>query len=206
MTFETPGLSDLLALLLSAVLRLFGADMVDCHQMSEAWPADMDEEAIRDAVDLSPCGIVFRGGALWLLPDSRRKLQFNDDLVGLDTMPSVHADWLPDGAVWGAYWVHRSGAVRKTHIYDNGPDFFQRGLARYIDARGKFGLVDRRLRIAIPAAFDFAFPFDEPRAQVCNGCVWEPCDHVDCEQSRSLVGGHWGSVDRHGRVQWRPAR
>lgn len=209
MTFDAFDLGDLPALFLSAALRLFGADLVDCHQNAAVLPAELaelSEEAIWELINIPACGIVFPGGALWLLPETWLKLKFDHDLVGLETSSTVQEDWLPSGVDLGVYWVHRNGQLRKTHMYENEPDFFQRGLARYVDASGKYGFVDRRLRIVIPAAFDFAFPFDAPRAEVCNGCQLEPCDYIDCGQTRQLIGGTFGSVDRRGRVRWRPTR
>lgn len=206
MNFEALDPGALPALLLSALLRLVGAELMDCEQFAQDWPAEMAEAEVAEARQLRACGVVHSGGALWLRPSAWRKLRFDDaGLVGLVVAPTVSLPGLPGGTSPGAYWVHRSGAVRRTHLYDNGPDYFEGGLARYIDARGKFGFVDRRLRVAIPAAFDFAFPFDGGRADVCSGCARQACRATDCEHGARVDGGTWGSVDRRGQVRWRPA-
>ena len=80
-------------------------------------------------------------------------------------------------------------------IYDNGPDYFEEGLARYVDEQGKFGFFDLYGQIAVPAAFDFAAPFVEQRAAVCNGCV-----RVQVGEHWTMKGGKWGYIDVKGDV------
>jgi hypothetical protein len=90
------------------------------------------------------------------------------------------------------YYVDRRGRAVRVHRFDNGADYFSEGLARTV-ARGKFGYVDRKLRVVIKPAFDFAFPFANGRAIVCLGCA------VVAEgEHQSLQGGKWGMIDRSG--------
>jgi len=63
--------------------------------------------------------------------------------------------------------------VIRPFVVDNGPDYFEDGLARFrID--NKFGFFDRTGKIIIGAQFDFAFPFHEGLAAICAGCKEEP--------------------------------
>ena len=95
----------------------------------------------------------------------------------------------------GLAYIDRGGrVVVRPFVYDNGPDYFQQGLARFVQA-GKMGFFDARGRVVIPARFTFATPFTEGLAAFCEGCGWkEEGEH------RVVTGGRWGFVDRAGRV------
>ena len=80
--------------------------------------------------------------------------------------------------------------------YDSGPDYFSEGLARTIRS-GKIGFIDRSLSEVIPPSWDFAFPFNEGTAVVCQGCQSRPT--ADGEHSE-MVGGAWGYIDHAGEV------
>ncbi len=94
----------------------------------------------------------------------------------------------------GCFWLNKKGTIRKTHCFDNGPDYFVEGLARYIGADGKFGFMNEGLEIQIPAQFTFAFPFEEGKSRVCNGCTLK----TEGEHS-SYAGGDWFTIDKQGR-------
>ena len=78
--------------------------------------------------------------------------------------------------------------------YDNGPDPFQEGVARFT-AGGKVGFCDRRGRIVIPAKFDWAGQFSQGRAVVC-----EDCRPVQEGEHTLQKGGRWGYIDRTGAI------
>lgn len=93
-------------------------------------------------------------------------------------------------------WVYvdrRGRTVLRPFIYDNGPDDFEEGLARFV-RKGKMGFHDEALKIVIPARYDFAFPFRNGVAKVGMDCRFRPQgEHkaVDCES--------WELVDLKGR-------
>jgi hypothetical protein len=93
------------------------------------------------------------------------------------------------------YYVSAAGVLRETLVFDNGPDYFEDGLARTVE-HGKVGFMDRALQVRIPPAWDFAFPFQDGFAVVCDGCRFE----ADGEYSR-MVGGQWGYIDQAGRLK-----
>ena len=94
----------------------------------------------------------------------------------------------------GCFYIATTGkTVLEAFNYDNGPDYFSDGLARFIKD-GKMGYHDRELNIVIPAKFDFAEPFENGRASFCNSCTTEQ----DGEHSR-MVGGTWGVIDLKGK-------
>lgn len=88
-----------------------------------------------------------------------------------------------------------SGKTVPALPFDNVADPFVEGLAR-TPRGGKVGFVNEALEVVIPRQWDFAFPFENGLARVCNGCsvVRDPGD----EHGR-LEGGAWGLIDREGR-------
>lgn len=94
----------------------------------------------------------------------------------------------------GPFYFLKSGKARRTIYYDNGPDYFQEGLAR-TSWNGKMGFFNKQLDIVISPAYDFAFPFINGISMVCNGCTLEP----DGEH-RAVLGGHWGFINKAGNV------
>lgn len=89
-----------------------------------------------------------------------------------------------------------SGKTAPALFYDNGPDYFEEGLARS-PRDGKVGFVNERLELVVPREWDFAFPFANGVARVCAGCA---AQREEGEEHSEVKGGLWGYVDRKGRV------
>jgi WG repeat protein len=97
------------------------------------------------------------------------------------------------------FYVRRGVAPVPVESMDNGPDYFEDGLAR-ARVGGKIGYIDRKLNLVIPATYDGAYPFRDGVAVVCTACthVW---DTTATEGERGWYeGGQWGRIDRKGRV------
>ncbi len=92
------------------------------------------------------------------------------------------------------FYVSKSGKIARTHFFDNGPDYFNGGLARTI-SKNKYGYIDEQLNIVIKPEYDFAFPFEDGTAIVCNDCLTES----DGEHS-IVVKGTWGVINKTGKV------
>ena len=135
---------------------------------------------------LEKCVIKDKTGALTILKSA--KAQFKFDSLGLSS-----------GTVsdFGCYWLNKKGTLMKTHCFDNGADYFQDGLARYIDDKGKFGFMNEKLQIKIPAQYSFAFPFEYGNAKVCNGCA--PLKGKATDHS-IIDGGKWQIIDKTGKL------
>jgi len=88
----------------------------------------------------------------------------------------------------------RGNVLVRPLVVDNGPDYFEEDLARFIRA-GKVGFFDRHGKVAIEPAYDFAMPFAGGRAAVCRGC--KP---VRQGEHRAMRGGSWGFIDRGGAL------
>ena len=97
------------------------------------------------------------------------------------------------------YYVRRGIAPVPVETMDNGPDYFEGGLARS-PVGSKLGYVDRKLNLVIPAIYDGAYPFKDGVAVVCTGCSYV-ADSTATEGERGWYeGGQWGRIDRKGRV------
>ena len=89
----------------------------------------------------------------------------------------------------GWRYIDRDGKpILQPFIYDNGPDYYQEGLARFV-ANGKMGFHDKALHIVIPARYDHAFPFQNGKALVGMDCSYSRLDEhttVSCK--------HWDEI------------
>ncbi len=95
----------------------------------------------------------------------------------------------------GLFYVNRAGRTAPVALMDGWAEDFSDGLAR--SPRGaKTGFIDRSLRLAIPARYDGAYPFEHGRAAVCLGCKVSAPDR---EGYTFLKGGRWGCIDTDGR-------
>lgn len=71
-------------------------------------------------------------------------------------------------------------------LFDNGPDYWQEGFARVVDARGKVGFIDANGKLVVSPVYDFAYPF-------CHGIT------------KTARGGVGGYLDRAGQPTKGPA-
>ena len=73
----------------------------------------------------------------------------------------------------GWLYLDRDGRpVLRPYLFDNGPDYFEDGLARFVE-NGKMGFHDEALKIVIPAQYDFAYPFENGVAKAGTNCRTE---------------------------------
>lgn len=95
----------------------------------------------------------------------------------------------------GWQYIDRNGTIIiRPFLFDNGPDPFQEGLARF-QKEGKFGFFDERAQVVIPPQFDFAAPFFDGYASFCKGCkAKREGEHG------AIKGGLWGFIDRKGKI------
>lgn len=85
-------------------------------------------------------------------------------------------------------FIDPSGKVLATpFMFDNGPDYWQGGLARIVDDRGKFGFISTTGAIVVPPTYDFAYAF-------CRGIA------------KTALDGKAGYIDTTGKPAPAPAR
>lgn len=92
------------------------------------------------------------------------------------------------------YYLSAAGVAVPVLPFDNGADYFVEGLARTL-RDGKVGFIDRELNVVVPPRWDFAFPFENGTAVVCDGCTFRPVGG-----HREVVGGRWGVIDARGDI------
>jgi hypothetical protein len=80
-------------------------------------------------------------------------------------------------------------------LYDNGPDYVSEELFRYIENK-KIGFANPECSVVIKAEYDFAAPFEEGLAPVCNGCSVVS----DGDEHSTIKGGTWGYIDKTGKL------
>jgi hypothetical protein len=119
-----------------------------------------------------------------------------DGSPGLSPRYQVANDFTPGGiaaVMDGTDWLYidRQGrALMRAFIYDNGPDYFEEGLARFVQD-GKIGFMDDSGRVVVPATLDFAFPFKDGQAEVGHDCT------TLREHEHSIVGcKRWSTLPR----------
>ncbi len=115
------------------------------------------------------------------------------------------------------YRITRDGKIKfESVLCDNGADYYEEGLARFIDEHRKVGFHDRKGNIIIKPEYDYASSFRNKSSFVCNGCSLEfknklkfaPIGSsfelaiIEPEHWRYLGdfrGGKWGVIDHSGR-------
>lgn len=100
------------------------------------------------------------------------------------------------------YYVRRDGRNLPVIVFDNGPDYFVEGLTR-ARLRGRIGFYDRDFRQVVPPVHDFAWPFENGVARVCDGC--RP-GTPGLDGHTPLEGGRWYYIDRNNREVPEPQR
>jgi len=109
-------------------------------------------------------------------------------------------DFLPTGiaaVVDDSGWVYidkKGDLVIRPFLFDNGPDYFSEGLARFT-VNNRFGFFDEYGKIVIQPRFDFARPFSGGFAAVCEGGE----NRRDGEHSYRH-GGKWGFINKTGKI------
>ncbi|MDB4990382.1 MAG: hypothetical protein JWN04_5560 [Myxococcaceae bacterium] len=71
------------------------------------------------------------------------------------------------------YYMNAAGRAAPVLLFGNGPDYFVEGLARTV-RNSKVGFIDTALIERIAPRWDFAFPFEQGVAIVCQGCRAQP--------------------------------
>lgn len=114
---------------------------------------------------------------------------------GLITLDFCPKNIKREKQTWGCVFDRKGNLLYQSFFYDNGPDYFQEGVRRFVK-NGKVGFVDRDGKIIIPAQHDFVTPFNYGYAEFCDGCHWEKID----DEHRTVVGGVWKVMNFKGET------
>lgn len=96
-------------------------------------------------------------------------------------------------------WAYINGngdVIARPFIYDNGPDYFREGLARFVE-EDKMGFINEKGIKIIAASFDFAKPFDDGISLVCVDCKPKSITRESGE-NWIATGGKWGVINKNG--------
>jgi hypothetical protein len=105
---------------------------------------------------------------------------------------------IADAKGWA--YIDRKGNILVRPVnYDNGPDPFEEGLARYVADDGKIGFFNKKGKVVIQPQFGGASYFHDGLAAVCTGCKEERIDDATI-----VRGGKWGYIDHKGRIVIQP--
>jgi len=145
-------------------------------------PIQTKEKPYPELTQFKNCGQVDSTGNVSLNEKTFKQVWFNED--GLADI-RIHD---------GIYYINKNAQLVRTHLFDNGPDYFKEGLARTIK-NNKFGFINKKLTVVIQPQYDFAFPFHNGLARVCNDCSLKPVG-----EHKTVEGGQWGLIDKQGKV------
>ncbi len=135
--------------------------------------------------------LVFEENGRWGYKTEQRKVAIEPRFVIPKAFSPEGIAAVVDEKGWA--YIDRSGRiVVRPFVFENGPDYFAEGLARFT-ADGKFGFFDKWGRVVIQPKFSFANSFSEGRAVVCDGCR-----EVAEGEHRRAQGGRWGFINRSG--------
>jgi hypothetical protein len=112
-----------------------------------------------------------------------------EDILNVIQYGSGSAVLQPSG--WTFWTPYKNSGSTMIHPYqfDNGPDYFVEGLARFVHNK-KIGFFDTAGTIIIQPEYDFASPF----------CNHKGCSQVSGEEHATFSGGLWGRIDHGGSI------
>jgi hypothetical protein len=172
---------------LTVLITIFfiGCDTPKAKNANCAYSSNPD---IHEFTSQGECGKFIDKDTFVLYPEHFKNLNFADS-----NYTTLYAKNGKDGERC-VFYVSKSGKIVRTFFFDNGADHFEEGLARTISKK-KFGFINSELEVIIEPKFDFAYPFENGKARVCNGCTKkQEGEHYQ------MVGGEWGVIDKSGKL------
>jgi hypothetical protein len=145
----------------------------------------------KDYVDGMP--IRFSEDGLWGYGDSKGKVIVEPYYFLAYEFTKEGIAAVADSTGW--VYIDTGGRILiRPFIFDNAPDMFREGLARFVE-NGRFGYFDEYGKVVIKAQFDFSTPFNEDLAAFCK-----ECQRVYAGEHWSMQGGKWGYINRAGKI------
>ncbi len=139
-----------------------------------------------------PNASLYEEDGLWGYKDPKGKILIPAQYQMAEPFSETGCAYVIDSQGWA--FIRSDGQVLlRPFIYDNGPDPFHEGLARFTE-NNLLGFYDVQGRIIIEAEFDFAWPFEAGQARVCKGCE----KRYDGEHY-SMEGGSQWFIDKNGK-------
>ena len=138
------------------------------------------------------------GNELWGFKTTSGQISIKPkyEIIGTDTLFDIAFVTL------NYKWIainKKDSLVLSPYIFDNGPDYVQEGLFRFVE-NNKIGFSNLKGQKIIPAQFDFASPFSGGLAAFSIGGKMEKWD----EEHSTWNGGLWGFINKNGQVVIKP--
>lgn len=92
-------------------------------------------------------------------------------------------------------YILSNGKAHDVIFFDNGADYFEDGMARFISPEGKTGFINEDLKVVIPATHEFVAPFRQGKAYFCDGCALDGKG-----EHQAVIGGLWGIMNTKGET------
>jgi hypothetical protein len=108
--------------------------------------------------------IPFEKGDKWGYKDGRENEVIKPQFIQANDFSPEGMAAVVDDTGW-AYIDTRGKIIIRPFVVDNGPDYFQEGLARFT-VENKFGFFPKTGKVVIKPRFDFAAPFHEGLAAI----------------------------------------
>jgi len=177
------------SLLITLILSTFTSCNTSTPKVARcAYMPKVDDNISSEFSAQGVCGTFSDEDTLVLYPKYFKNLNFNGS-----SLATIYVN--KDGEK-SVFYVSQSGKVVRTFFFDNGADYFEEGLARTI-SKGKIGFINEKLEVVIEPVYDFASPFHNRKAKVCNGCTKKI---YDGGEHWGMVGGKWGVIDTKGKL------
>jgi hypothetical protein len=131
---------------------------------------------------------------------------FFDDQQGYFTPENKQEGKFLAPVVKNGHWfrITKDGKTRiETVFHDNGADYYEEGLARFIERTPKgikVGFYNKKGEIIIPARYDFAAPFRGGYALVANGCWKELFKAGPKDNDHIKKWGHYPPIESGGNI------
>ena len=150
----------------------------------------LSETGTPGAISISP----FEQAGLWGYRNARGKVIIPARYIMANAFSRCGLAAVVDQKGW-LYINTEGNEVIRPFVFDNGPDYFQDGLARFVQGN-KFGFFDESGKIIIAPQFDFAYPFENGTAKVGYGCKF-----VQEGEHQAVAGGVWKYIDKQGNIR-----
>lgn len=150
---------------------------------------------------LFECGIEYEDGSIQLNPKYTRIIKSilsraaqapNSDnsrsskLLGTFARSKTHQR--------GSAYIKSDGSGYRVVFFDNGPDYFKNGVARYL-ADGKMGFINKSGDITILAQYKFVSPFHDGYARFCMDCTKEKMG-----EHTAIRSDNWQDINLKGNI------
>ncbi len=156
-------------------------------------PPSSEDSVARQPTDLVPFAVETPDGDRYGYRDAAGQVGIEPKFLSADNFSAKGLAAVVDESGW-AYINPRGEVVVRPFVFDNGPDPFSDGLARF-EQDGRFGFFDETGTRVIEPRFDFARPFSEGLAAVCSGCV-----RKSDGEHWFVSGGKWGYIGKSGDI------